>query len=636
MSRDDAYMVAAKVNDFRDYGGVPASFALMIELNSKKDVAKLHDLQIKHPKDIQLMFCSSKASIISGRATRSGLALIDKFGGTARYEFAQALVPSRISPHTPAIPVPPAISYPSAPAEPPGGNVLRGVIDTGCPFAHKVLRRSTSSTAIRAIWDQNLEPDFGNYGRKPLHAANTYGAVVYRQLLDAAIAASPQHDQASERQCYSHVGYGELQRRTSHGAQVIGQFANSSHPNGDDYLFVQLPRDLLMAPSRAALGKAIFDGLEWILHEALVANEAARGACPKFTELVVNVSYSSSLGPHDGTSIFEKGLVALCEFAQSKGIRLEVVFASGNDYATQLHARVPKLKAGNPAHLRWRVPPANELPSFCEVWGPPGALTVSVQPPTGSPIILNADVSSASNSDKTVTLVRKAQRNARHVLVLVRIGKGGSKNHLVREASGDYLITLTREKTTKNSTHLYLSHVRSTTGYPVRGAQSHFVAHPVLVGSPMLAGMPDAPYFAGGSPTEANSFVDMSGTLNGLGCFKESVLVGGYKMQVIAGASKKWPAVYTAAGPSRDGGKICPDYSTLSEKGPSVPGILCTGNYSAVTVRMNGTSVAAAQYAGHTAHRGAVQRSLCDPRLGDAVEFPSQRLDIEKSVASTS
>ena len=58
-----------------------------------------------------------------------------------------------------------------------------------------------------------------------------------------------------------------------------------------------------------------------------------------------------------------------------------------------------------------------------------------------------------------------------------------------------------------------------------------------------------------------------------------------------------------------------------SEEKPSLPGVRGIGNYSAVTVRLNGTSVAAPQIARHVASLSRMATSRCDLRLGDPIKF---------------
>ena len=610
----DPYLVLARKNNFADYGDAPNWVSVMIELKGPQYIASLKAIQLLKPFALQLAFCELEVPVVSGKVRTSLLSLLDLVPGIKRYELAEAFVPGRMPLRRPAKP---AGSWMPAPEVTiPGGTTLRAVIDTGCPFAHRVFRKSNGTTAIRAIWDQDAVPDFGRLGRLPAYATHGYGAVLDRKWMDAAIDHAPGHSYSNEQACYASVGYGELDRRASHGAHVLGIFANGgcreSCNSQDDTLFVQLPRNVLSAPSRAALGKAIFDGLQWILIEAIRANASAMVGDTKFTNVVVNVSYSSSLGPHDGSSIFETAVSGLFDAALKNSIRLDVVFSAGNDFEERLHARIPSLKRDEPRELRWRIPPGNELHSLVEIWMPPSAActTVNVILPSQEVLEIGPENSAVQDFYRTVTLVSGQWRAADGArLVLLQVGPGIARGKRTGAASGDYRILIQSPADVSSPIDAYISHAHGTIGYPQRSAKSHFVARPVPANTPPP------------TPSQGNSFVDSSGTLNGLSCFSAVTVVGSFAYEDYRRGTIEKPTRYTASGASRESSsKVCPEYSAWSEASPALAGIRGIGNYSAVAVRFNGTSVAAPQVARQIAGHSRIATSVCHPRLGDPIK----------------
>ena len=105
-----------------------------------------------------------------------------------------------------------------------------------------------------------------------------------------------------------------------------------------------------------------FDGIRYILSFA----------DPNKTEnVVINVSYGPTTGPHDGTAELEAALTALV--AEFDGIgkkpKLEIVLAAGNAYLSAGHIDYTR-SMNEPDHIEWtwRLPPDNAVLCFAEVW----------------------------------------------------------------------------------------------------------------------------------------------------------------------------------------------------------------------------------------------------------------------------
>ena len=102
----------------------------------------------------------------------------------------------------------------------------------------------------------------------------------------------------------------------------------------------------------------VFDGIQYILSFA----------DPKKTEnVVINVSYGPTTGPHDGTAELELALTAfVTEYNGTPGKpKLEIVLPAGNAYLRDGHI-VYTRQTTQPDHVEWtwRLPPDNSVLCF--------------------------------------------------------------------------------------------------------------------------------------------------------------------------------------------------------------------------------------------------------------------------------
>jgi hypothetical protein len=90
-------------------------------------------------------------------------------------------------------------------------------------------------------------------------------------------------------------------------------------------------------------------------------------SCP----IVLNLSYSTIAGPHDGSALLE---AAINQLIASRATPLRVVLPAGNHYLARCHARFAMPAAKPLLHpiksLQWRVQPDNQSASFAEIWLP--------------------------------------------------------------------------------------------------------------------------------------------------------------------------------------------------------------------------------------------------------------------------
>lgn len=139
-----------------------------------------------------------------------------------------------------------------------------------------------------------------------------------------------------------------------------------------DVVFVQLPTRCVLDTSGGALGVHVLDGVHYIV------DRAQRLAYPDEPEpttersffnnrIVVNISYGSIAGGHDGTSMIE---LAIRELVRRSDLnRLWVVLAAGNAHRSRTQASL-ELQPGDAKSFVWHVGPDSPHASFLEVWFP--------------------------------------------------------------------------------------------------------------------------------------------------------------------------------------------------------------------------------------------------------------------------
>lgn len=595
----DAYLLLAEADHYEAYGGVPRRVPIVAEFGS---IEAAQSLSVFAPPGPILPPGVSGflrfGLIVSCIVPIEWLKLVAAIPGLLRFEIALPFAGPRMPPRLAGagkidddpVAMPADLSTDRDPASEEdsteGTPALRAIIDTGCPFAHASLRRfngTRSETAIRAIWDQDVAPDFGKHS---VRQGIPYGAVLLRSEMNAAIRAHPAHTEDSERACYRALEYAEVKRSSSHGAACLGLLRNGIANARDekdlpgDLLFVQLPRQLLSIPSRAALSKAILDGVHWILGQRKAAEKL----------VVVSISYASSLTAHDDSSLLAQGLQALIEAAARDGVTLHLVFAAGNDFEESLHAELEPTRRV----VRWRHCPGNEVPCFAELWvvsstpTEPVKGSIQVRTPSGETVSVDLEAAEgvvfSKNAKLAIVNSHWTGRDGRR-LVLLRLNP--------EAATGDYLIALSEGL----STSVYVAHRRGTGGYRLQPSRSLLVDIP-----------------------SQSSVVSGKGTLNGLACFSSAVVVGAYQVgpKFVDGKLRytELATRYTASGPARIAKlKDFPDYSAKGSDSPSLLGVRVCGNFSAGSVRMGGTSVAAPQ-AGRRLARDEVASKPNDPRVG--------------------
>ena len=234
-------------------------------------------------------------------------------------------------------------------------------------------------------------------------------------------------------------------------------------------IFVQLPTRTILDTSGGSLAVHVLDGIRYIIDRAGCIANVPEGHEPDgavdgpgappfdrtlprvFTDhtVIINISYGSTAGPHDGTSIVEQAIADLVAFDNPPdtdsgyNINTWVCVAAGNSHGSLTHA-VLALSAGRTKSFIWTVGPDNPLQTFLEIWIPDvdlmgqaitrqrqDSVTIMLRPPAGAgmrPVRLRCgqarvwqDPDAATRPTSGVIYARKVAQGLRGTMVLVAV-----------------------------------------------------------------------------------------------------------------------------------------------------------------------------------------------------------------------
>lgn len=490
----------------------------------------------------------------------------------------------------------------------PGQDVI-AVIDFGCPFAHASLRSQSAAdeSRVRFFWkqDEPYDPNGTNNwlpiappgaALSPQPPIFGYGAELRTGLLNAL--------PDGEDLAYEHAPYATMASAASHGAHVLDVAAGWPNPllgspsagalpdraGQADIVFVQLPEVGVFDTSGGSMGVRILDALHYI---ALRTREAAR--------VVVNISYGTFAGAHDGASILERAIDAFIE-SESRTRPFEVVLPAGNSFNTACTATLTVLPGIN-AITQWVIQPDDPTDSFLELWyDTRRRVSVTLSGPGGiavGPVTLGTSVHWPSSAAPGGAMPIASIHHVANVTVddagqpvsqcaLISVAPTHSADGQRSEAPHG-LWTVTVEHDDKTDTTPIVVHARVERDDPVLddrwlGRQSSLLVDPQED--------PRVEY-----PPSGNAQVTKFGTLNTFAHGRRTWVVGGSRLNGVD-TSGTWDveilAPYTAAG-ARFPSRGAPDLVAPTDTSPVLSGRLAGGNRSGMVVRMNGTSVAAPQ-----------------------------------------
>jgi len=177
-----------------------------------------------------------------------------------------------------------------------GEGVIVGVVDIGFDFTHPVFwDLEYNDYRIQKVWDMgyNGNPPSGyGYGHEIVGAAN-----IQNWMYDVS--------------------------NVSHGTHVTG-IAGGGYSGQDELYKGMAPESNLIIVANPPSGESTFsDGITYIFYQAALQNKPS----------VINLSWGSHIGPHDGTSLFDQ----FCDNIVGNGKIL--VGAAGNEGSDIIHLK---------------------------------------------------------------------------------------------------------------------------------------------------------------------------------------------------------------------------------------------------------------------------------------------------------
>jgi len=318
----------------------------------------------------------------------------------------------------------------TGPRETTGQGVIVGIVDTGIDLLHPDFRIDRTGdgqpegTRVLALWDQGQSYDGSAFG----YGFN-YGRVYTRSQLESALAAAnpPSRDDTP--------GHG------GHGTHVAGIAAGG----GAAGLSGVAPDAELVIVKTTFSTDRVVDAVEFVFQ---VASERGLPA-------VVNLSLGTHSGPHDGTSLFDRGISQLLVDNQQRNIPgRAVVVAAGNEGDKKIH-----VGAGVHTTTTWDLE-ARASTVEVELWhdgeasfavtvSAPGGESVTAQPgqtvglntPSGNVYLDNPLGRDPRNNDKEIYLaLSNAAQHSQWAITLDPLAQGGRVDAWVtREQAGRFV-----------------------------------------------------------------------------------------------------------------------------------------------------------------------------------------------------
>jgi hypothetical protein len=371
-----------------------------------------------------------------------------------------------------------------------------------------------------------------------------------------------------------------------------------------DLVFVQFPEAGIRDSTGVWLKAYVLDGVRYILS---FAN-------PQKTEqVVVNLSYGPTTGPHDGTAELEAALTALvAEYnGTTKKPKLEIVLAAGNAYLGEGHVVFVR-DTTQPDHVEWtwRLPPDNTVLCFSEIWmkyADAAGVTVTLTSPSG---VAYTSTTSAFPPPSTA-MVGGPFAWGNDKMWRLEVGPTIAAPGRVAE-HGDWTIKVAGIGVNAQ-VHAYVARSDPNMGVRSGAKLSSFVdpnwerTRSAKAGCTRVDGEFD----------KSGSLIHRDGTLNGIATAVDtSVHVAGG--DVILDGRK---APYSSAGPARGGSlRIGPDFVLPCDESYALEGIRAGGTRSGGVFRLIGTSAAAPQLA----------RLVANPPIPSAHKVPTSLVEKHK------
>lgn len=519
---------------------------------------------------------------------------------------------------------------------PEATTTLVGVIDDAINPLHDAFRDGAGRSRVDFAWVQDAAA--------PPTGATTvpFGRELSAAQLDAALATpAPEADRLAQLGLadFTRAGSHGVARRLSHGCHVAS-LAGGGGPDHLRLLTVQLPAAVTKATSGGFLSPFVMAGVAHILDRALLISQAEGFPIP----VVINFSYSLAGGPHNGLHFLERAIDTLVQahldrlaraFPSQPGrAEVAVVLPAGNRLLARGHALCEGRAEGRARKsaltLPWRVQPGDESSNFLEIWLPRDAAGVELRitPPQGPAMRVTGlspgravVMHPAGDPDAVIgRLSLDRQRGssaqdgiARKQRVLIALAPSCMPAAVRRAAApaGLWQVELRARIDPDQRIEAWLQRDDAPLGHRRAGLQSYF-DDPAYQRWDAMGGT--AGYDSG------TGAVRRAGGLNGLATGRATTVIaasltrGPRHAAGFPGLGALPGAAGYAPGPGSDTERTAapyapqssthmrrPDGSAEADRSALAPGVIGAGAASGSRLAMNGSSVAAPQYARYLA-----------------------------------
>ena len=577
--RIDPYLLWNDAIGFRSFGlRAGEKLVVQIELAApfKDQLAQLPGVEVPPVYSVPIGSGTTTSRFVTARVDAKWIWTLMMQKGVRRVQLELAHLPPLSAPaHQPdQITRPAGHATLGHSATPAPSRTWLGVIDDGCPFAHERLRDPAGASRVRLLWDPAARA--GAPGAGVLPARLGYGRE-YRPDRAGPIQG------ADEQAHYAAFDMPDFPvRRATHGCGVLDLLAGQPNPLPMQFeagahatdragmlpvAGVLLPKDALDEGCRTGFGVRVLDALRYLV-DAVERYHQANGSRDPTVRLVVNLSYGSLAGPHDGSSILES---AMDELIHERG-NLAIVLAAGNtiDPVRPTHAlMVSDGKAIQP-RLAWQIQPDDRTDSFVEIWFDADVdldrVALRVTAPGGATHAVRVGDAMALKRCGTVVagvvFARRSALGTSGTMALIALIAADPIDGAPGAPGGTWTIDLDY-RGAKGSVHAWIERDDLVPGQGRRRQQSWF----------------------DGLSAEAEP---LRYTLSSIAHGRYTTVVGGMRL-----ADGSVPS-YSASGPSRNRrGRQGPDISAPSDRGRVTTGLRVAGTLTGISQVFSGTSAAA-------------------------------------------
>jgi len=381
---------------------------------------------------------------------------------------------------------------PAATSSNGGKDVVVGVIDYGCDFAHRNFLTAAGRTRLLSIWHQ----DGNNTPESPFG----YGREITPDQINAAL---------TQPNAYTALDYGpQPDTPTSigaHGTHVLDICAGNGAGSGvagfapqADLVFVDVSHADLPFARPEVVGSSFGDSTQLLEAARYIFDKAGTRPC------VINISLGTNGGPHDGSTLVEEGLDRLLAAQPNRAITI----AASNAFDDGIHAQ-GMVPPGGKTELAWRIPVGDWSPNEFELWyGAADRLSLELITPAG----------------QSLGVIKPGQNGT--------VSKNGAvevfaANRLADPNNGDNMIGVYLERTAAAGTWIVRLHGDSISS----GAFHAWIERDNTTPSSF-------------APPHENRF-----TIGSISCGRLSIAVGSYD----AHKPQRPISWFSSAGPTRDG-----------------------------------------------------------------------------------